>query len=183
MVRYIHKETGLTNLCMAGGVALNCVANGRIIRETEVKNLFVQPAAGDAGRRVGVGALDLQHAREDAARRSPGGTRYLGPSTRHRDREYLGATRRPTRRTTTRARPEDREGHLRRQRSLGWFPGRMEFGPRALGGRSILADPRDAKMRDTLNMKIKFPRGLPSLCALGPRRQEPEWFDIDCDSP
>jgi carbamoyltransferase len=183
MTRYIQRETGLENLCMAGGVALNCVANGRVIRETPFKNLFVQPAAGDAGGAVGV-AHYLYNTVEKQPRGKAWNHAYLGPA--YGDAEILdylktaGAPYRELPRqellaTTARL---ISEGHV-----IGWFQGRMEFGPRALGARSILADPRDPKMRDTLNMKIKFREGFRPFAPSVLADKASEWFDIECDSP
>jgi carbamoyltransferase len=183
MVNYIHKETGLSNLCMAGGVALNCVANGRVIRETPMKNLFVQPAAGDAGGAVGV-AHYLYNTLEKKPRGRSWTHAYLGPEYKDAEiKEYLdgqgakysvlGAAELPRRTAEILA-----EGNV-----VGWYQGRMEFGPRALGGRSILADPRDPKMRDTLNMKIKFREGFRPFAPSVLADKASEWFDIECDSP
>jgi carbamoyltransferase len=183
MARHVHKETGLTNLCMAGGVALNCVANGRVIRETPMKNLFVQPAAGDAGGAVGV--AHYLYNTIDRKPRAAGWTHaYLGPE--YSDAEIasyldgIGATY-----TTL---PDEelvaRTARLLSEKNvIGWFQGRMEFGPRALGGRSILGDPRDPGMRDTLNMKIKFREGFRPFAPSVLADKASEWFDIDCDSP
>ena len=184
MVRYIHKETGLENLCMAGGVALNCVANGRVMRETPFKNLFVQPAAGDAGGAVGVAHYLYNTLREEAAHAGPGPTPTSAPSTRTRRsrptwiprRALQGApARRSCSQTTARLLSE---GNV-----IGWFQGRMEFGPRALGGRSILADPRDPKMRDTLNMKIKFREGFRPFAPSVLADKASEWFEIEVRQP
>jgi len=183
MARNIHKETGLTKLCMAGGVALNCVANGRVIRETPFKDLFVQPAAGDAGGAVGV-AHYLYNTLEKKPRGQAWRHAYLGPS--YSDAEiaaYLDAG-------GARYRILD-DGELTATAArliaggnvVGWFQGRLEFGPRALGGRSILADPRDPKMRDTLNMKIKFREGFRPFAPSVLAERASDWFDIDCDSP
>jgi carbamoyltransferase len=183
MVRHIHKQTGLTNLCMAGGVALNCVANGRVIRETPMKNLFVQPAAGDAGGAVGV-AHYIYNTLEKQPRGKPWAHAYLGPEYKDSEiREYLnGAGARyhelPRQELLTTSARHLADGHV-----VGWFQGRMEFGPRALGGRSILADPRDPKMRDTLNMKIKFREGFRPFAPSVLAEKCSEWFDIECDSP
>jgi carbamoyltransferase len=183
MARYVHKETGLTNLCMAGGVALNCVANGRVIRETPMKNLFVQPAAGDAGGAVGV--AHYLYNTLDEKPRAPGWTHaYLGPA--YSDAEIasyldgIGAkyVTLPDEELVTRT-----ARLLSEKNVVGWFQGRMEFGPRALGGRSILGDPRDPGMRDTLNMKIKFREGFRPFAPSVLADKASEWFDIDCDSP
>ena len=183
MARYIHKETGLKNLCMAGGVALNCVANGRVVRETPFQNLFVQPAAGDAG-----GAVGVAHWIYNTLGKNPRGpawtNAYLGPEYKDAEiHEYLAGA------------GADHEvlsdGDLVRKTAkllsegnvVGWYQGRMEFGPRALGGRSILADPRDPKMRDTLNMKIKFREGFRPFAPSVLADRCGEWFDHDGDSP
>jgi carbamoyltransferase len=183
MARHLHRETGLARLCMAGGVALNCVANGRVIRETPMKELWVQPAAGDAGGAVGVAhyVYNTLHKRP----RTAGWTHaYLGPSYGDADiGQYLdgaGAKYVTLSDTDLVARTARliAEGNV-----VGWFQGRMEFGPRALGARSILADPRDPKMRDTLNMKIKFREGFRPFAPSVLLDKAPEWFEIDCDSP
>jgi len=183
MARYIHKETGLTNLCMAGGVALNCVANGRIIRETPMKNLFVQPAAGDAGGAVGV-AHYLYNTIEKKPRGKSWTHSYLGPEYSDDEiRKYLdGVGARyellPREELLRRTAARLSEGHV-----VGWFQGRLEFGPRALGGRSILGDPRDPKMRDTLNMKIKFREGFRPFAPSVLAEKSADWFELDCESP
>ena len=183
MARHIHRETGLPNLSMAGGVALNCVANGRVIRETPFKNLFVQPAAGDAGGAVGV-AHWLYNTIDKQPRGKAWTNAYLGPAfTDEEIGQYLAEAG---------ARFEKLDdGELTRRTAraiadgnvIGWFQGRMEFGPRALGARSILADPRDPRMRDTLNMKIKFREGFRPFAPSVLEDRAAEWFDIECDSP
>jgi carbamoyltransferase len=183
MARYIHRETGLRNLCMAGGVALNCVANGRVIRETPFKNLFVQPAAGDAGGSVGVA-----HYIYNTLLKQPRGRAwthaYLGPEYKDSEvREYLDGAGARYRALGERELITTTARLLAEGNVVGWFQGRMEFGPRALGGRSILADPRDPKMRDTLNMKIKFREGFRPFAPSVLADRNSEWFEIDCDSP
>jgi carbamoyltransferase len=183
MVRHIHKETGLTNLCMAGGVALNCVANGRVIRETPIKHLFVQPAAGDAG-----GAVGVAHWIHNTLKKQPRGEAwthaYLGPAYSDQEiKTYLdgaGARYQELPRAELLSRTA---GHLAGGNVVGWFQGRMEFGPRALGGRSILADPRDPKMRDTLNMKIKFREGFRPFAPSVLAEKCADWFELDAESP
>jgi carbamoyltransferase len=182
-VRHLHRETGLTRLCMAGGVALNCVANGRVVRETPMKELWVQPAAGDAGGAVGVAhyVYNTIHKRPRAAAWTHA---YLGPQfTDAEIAQFLdGAGAKyetvSDREVVARTAKRISEGHV-----VGWFQGRMEFGPRALGARSILADPRDPKMRDTLNMKIKFREGFRPFAPSVLLDKASEWFEIDCDSP
>ena len=141
MARYIHAETGLTKLCMAGGVALNCVANGRVIRETPMKDIFVQPAAGDAGGAVGV-AHYLYNTIEKKPRGPAWTQAYLGPA--YDDEaiaKYLETHGIPHRRLPRQELLASTARLLADGNVIGWFQGRMEFGPRALGGRSILADP------------------------------------------
>jgi carbamoyltransferase len=170
-MKYFSYDYGLT------------MANGRVIRETPIKNLFVQPAAGDAGGAVGV-AHYLYNTIEKQPR-APGWTNaYLGPG--YEDEEiarYLDSHAIPYRRLP---RPEllsETARLLSEGNVIGWFQGRMEFGPRALGGRSILADPRDPKMRDTLNVKIKFREGFRPFAPSVLEDKAAEWFDIDCESP
>jgi len=183
MVRYIHRETGLTNLCMAGGVALNCVANGRVIRETPIKELFVQPAAGDAGGAVGV-AHYLYNTIEKEPRGKPWAHAYLGPEYKDDQiAQYLAAHEIPHRRLPRAELLSETARLLAEGNVIGWYQGRMEFGPRALGGRSILADPRDPNMRDTLNQKIKFREGFRPFAPSVLADKAAEWFDIDCESP
>jgi len=183
MVRHVHRQTGLTKLCLAGGVALNCVANGRIIKETPCTELFVQPAAGDAGGAVGV-AHYIYNTLGKQTRQSPWTHAYLGPAFDDGEiRHYLDGAGAvydtlPEREIVNRTARLLSEGNV-----IGWFQGRMEFGPRALGARSILADPRDSKMRDTLNLKIKFREGFRPFAPSVLAERSGEWFDIDCESP
>jgi carbamoyltransferase len=183
MARHLHQETGLTKLCMAGGVALNCVANGRVIRETPMKELWVQPAAGDAGGAVGV-AHYVYNTIQKQPRAKAWTHAYLGPQfTDAEIAQYLdGAGAKYT--TLSDQELASRTAKLVSESNVvGWFQGRMEFGPRALGGRSILADPRDPKMRDTLNMKIKFREGFRPFAPSVLMDEAAQWFEIDCDSP
>jgi carbamoyltransferase len=183
MVNFIHRETGLKNLCMAGGVALNCVANGRIVRETPMKSLFVQPAAGDAGGAVGV-ALYIHNTLNKQPRGKAWTHAYLGPAFSDAEiAQYLESAGAKYRTLTDRELVEQTARLLSEGNVIGWFQGRMEFGPRALGGRSILADPRDPKMRDTLNMKIKFREGFRPFAPSVLEDKAAEWFETDCDSP
>jgi carbamoyltransferase len=162
MAKHIHKETGQKNLVMAGGVALNCVANGHILREGPFENLWIQPAAGDAGGALGV-ATYLAHrrfdeprtvnpARQDAQRGS-----YLGPTfERDEIRAFLNAAGAVYEEIEENEIPPRTAEALTTGNVVGWFQGRMEFGPRALGGRSILGDPRDPEMQSRMNLKIKY---------------------------
>ncbi len=183
MVRHIHQETGLTNLCMAGGVALNCVANGRIIRETPIKSLFVQPAAGDAGGAVGV-AHYLYNTIERQPRGKAWAHAYLGPDFSDDEiQKYLEATGAVYRALPRQELLETTARVLADGNVVGWHQGRMEFGPRALGGRSILADPRHPEMRNILNQKIKFREGFRPFAPSVLAEKASEWFEIDCESP
>jgi carbamoyltransferase len=164
-------------------VALNCVANGRVIRETPFKSLFVQPAAGDAGGAVGV-AHYLYNTIEKKARTRAWTHAYLGPAYGDAEiQEYLDGQGAKYRVLSDAELVQGTARLLSEGNVVGWFQGRMEFGPRALGGRSILADPRDPKMRDTLNMKIKFREGFRPFAPSVLADKASEWFDIDCDSP
>jgi len=181
--RDMNRKTGLTRLCMAGGVALNCVANGHVIRETPFKEIFVQPAAGDAGGSLGVAAWihhsvlgkprthDLQHAYLGPAFSTAEIRAYLDrqgqPYTEHDRADLLSTTARL----------------IEEQNVVGWFQGRMEFGPRALGARSILADARNAANRDTVNLKIKFRESFRPFAPTVLEERCSEWFEIDCPSP
>jgi len=183
MTRYLHAQTGLTNLCMAGGVALNCVANGRILRETPFKNIFVQPAAGDAGGAVGV-ATFLYHTVLGHERKFTWKNAYLGPEFSGEDiRNYLVSH-------DIKFHELDRAELLRRtaklideQNVVGWFQGRMEFGPRALGSRSILADARNPKNKDVVNLKIKHRESFRPFAPTVLADRSPEYFDMECASP
>ena len=183
MVRHLHRETGLTKLCMAGGVALNCVANGRVIRETPMKELWVQPAAGDAGGAVGV-AHYVYNTLHKQPRAKAWTHAYLGPQfTDAEIAQYLDGAGARYQTLSDQELPARTAKLISEGNVVGWFQGRMEFGPRALGARSILADPRDPKMRDTLNMKIKFREGFRPFAPSVLLDKTPEWFEIDCDSP
>ena len=156
----MHRELGVDYLCLAGGVALNCVANGRLLREGPFKDLWIQPAAGDAGGAVGA-ALAVWHgylgnARAPQGRDSMKGA-YLGPrSTAVAITDYLDSVGAVYTRLDEPQLVGARRGDSRRGRSVvGWCHGRMEFGPRALGARSILADARSPRMQSVMNLKIK----------------------------
>jgi carbamoyltransferase len=187
MARTAHAQTGKPALCMAGGVALNCVGNGRILREGPFEKLWIQPASGDAGGALGVAQL-IWH-RHLGSPRPPqviDGMRgaYLGPEfTPDTIRTYLDSVRAVAHRM-------DREALIERAAELleggcvvGWFAGRMEFGPRALGARSILGDPRNPVMQSQMNIKIKFREGFRPFAPSVLRERVGEWFEMDVDSP
>ena len=187
MGRHVHKMTGQRNLCLAGGVALNCVANGRLLREGPFENIWIQPAAGDAGGSVGA-ALAVHH-RYKKHPRVPipldqmNGS-YLGPAYGEEEigryLESAGAAFRRYDREDFLARVTDR---LESEKVVGWFEGRMEFGPRALGARSILGDPRSRRMQSVMNLKIKYRESFRPFAPSILRDRVSDYFEMDCDSP
>ena len=188
MARTAHEETGAKNLCLAGGVALNCVGNGRLLREGPFEKVWIQPASGDAGGALGVAQL-IWH-RYLGKPRSVDGVHdtmkgsYLGPSFSpeevERDLTKLGAV-------FERLEPDALVGEAARmladEKIVGWFEGRMEFGPRALGARSILGDPRSPRMQAQMNIKIKFREGFRPFAPSVLRERASEYFEIDGESP
>ncbi len=188
MARTAHRETGLDNLCLAGGVALNCVGNGRILREGPFKEIWIQPAAGDAGGALGVAQL-IWHRHCGGERTVEPGLdsmrgAYLGPSfTPQEIQSYLdsvGAVYERYERDDLIARAAD---VLADEKVLGWFNGRMEFGPRALGARSILGDPRSPRMQRTMNLKIKFRESFRPFAPTVLAERVGDYFEIDRESP
>ena len=187
LIKFLKEEFNLPNLCLAGGVALNCVANGKILKEKIFDNIWVQPAAGDAGGSLGA-ALALWYIEQNNPRKvnhndSMQGS-YLGPEYSQieieeqlykagakyeifKDEELLDKT----------------ATDLSNEEAIGWFQGRMEFGPRALGGRSILGDPRSEKMQKNLNLKVKYRESFRPFAPSILKEDLSEWFDINVDSP
>ena len=187
MAATAHRETGMKNLCLAGGVALNCVGNGRILREGPFENLWIQPAAGDAGGAVGV-ALALWHRHFEQPRRVEDGDSmsgsYLGPAYADDEIEsFLAAQKAPATRLEADELSVRVAGILADEKVVGWFQGRMEFGPRALGARSILGDPRSSAMQSQMNLKIKYRESFRPFAPSVLREHVDEWFDMDTDSP
>lgn len=184
MARHAHRQTGERNLCMAGGVALNCVANGRILREGPFQRVWIQPAAGDAGGALGA-ALSVWHQYVGKPRSNYGMKgAFLGPAFGSTEiRELLDAHSAAHHRLDRRTLVEATAGRLARGKVVGWFQGRMEFGPRALGNRSILADPRPPGMQSLLNRKVKFRESFRPLAPSVLRERAPEYFDLHADSP
>ncbi|MEM7405701.1 MAG: carbamoyltransferase [Pseudomonadota bacterium] len=185
--RALADEYNIPNLCMAGGVALNCVANGKILRDGAFRDIWVQPAAGDAGGALGA-ALGVWHSELNKPRTAePGDSMsgsYLGPLytndqisrelsaagavfDRHEDDDVIDLTAR----------------FLADGKAIGWFQGRMEFGPRALGGRSILGDPRSESMQKTLNLKVKYRESFRPFAPSVLREDVSDWFELEYDSP
>ena len=188
--RHVHAKTGLKNLCLSGGVALNCVANGRLLREGPFENIWIQPAAGDAGSALGV-ALFVWHQLLDHPRApNPADGQHgslLGPEYSDDEIEaFLESTNASwTRIDDDAALVERVADRLAEGEVVGWFQGRMEFGPRALGSRSILGDPRRADMQSVINRKVKFREGFRPFAPAVLREHVAEYFDFDSaqDSP
>jgi carbamoyltransferase len=188
MTRALAAETGKRNLCLAGGVALNCVANGRLVRDGHFEKIWIQPAAGDAGGALGA-ALAAYHSFKGQSRKinrccdNMKGS-YLGPEFSQADIE-----RRLTAAGAKYMVLGDDElldacvEALESEKAVGWFQGRMEFGPRALGGRSILGDARSPKMQSMLNLKVKFRESFRPFAPSVLREHVCEWFELDQDSP
>jgi carbamoyltransferase len=188
MARTLHRNTGEENLCLAGGVALNCVGNGRILREGPFKNVWIQPAAGDAGGSLGVAQL-IWH-REFKAPRTADGRNdamqgaYLGPQFTNDEIEgYLKGVGAVYRKVERNELLQSTARLLADEKVVGWFNGRMEFGPRALGSRSILGDPRSPRMQAEMNIKIKFREGFRPFAPSVLRDRVSDYFDLDVDSP
>ncbi len=188
MARTAHRESGSENLCLAGGVALNCVGNGKILREGPFKRLWIQPAAGDAGGALGVAQLIWHRHGKQPRTVVPGKDSmrgaYLGPSYTDADVEAflksVGAVYHRLERTPL---LDATAKLLAEEKIVGWFNGRMEFGPRALGSRSILGDPRSPRMQAQMNIKIKFREGFRPFAPSVLRERVNDWFEMDCDSP
>ena len=188
MARTAYRETGSENLCLAGGVALNCVGNGRLLREGPFKNIWIQPAAGDAGGALGVAQLIWHRYRNQprtvtAGRDSMRGA-YLGPAFSPEEIEaFLVAEGAPYKRYERDELLAHTADLLADEKIVGWFNGRMEFGPRSLGGRSILGDPRSPKMQADMNIKIKFREGFRPFAPSVLRERARDYFELDVESP
>ena len=187
LVKSIREEYNIKNLCLAGGVALNCVANGKIIQEKIFENIWIQPAAGDAGGSLGA-ALALWHIEQKKQRvvnldDDMNGS-YLGNEFNQEEIEKeltsIGANFETLEYNDLVNRTSD---VLSYEKAVGWFQGRMEFGPRALGGRSILGDPRSDKMQKNLNLKVKYRESFRPFAPSVLKEYSSEWFDINVDSP
>jgi carbamoyltransferase len=206
MARFAHRETGMRDLCLAGGVALNCVGNGRLLRERIFDQIWIQPAAGDAGGALGV-ALGLWHRYLDNSRLSPetagtwqrpstiaaGSTpryadgmngSYLGPRASDEDVwRFIDTHGYPAHRLEGQALADRVATLMAQEKVVGLVQGRMEFGPRALGGRSIIGDARSPRMQSVMNLKIKFRESFRPFAPAVLREHVAEWFDFDGDSP
>ncbi len=184
----ISKETKIKNLCMAGGVALNCVANGKILKKNVFENIWLQPAAGDAGGSLGAALAfwhqELGNQRKIVSKGDNMKGSYLGPSFQDNQVENIFKS------LGAKYEKHNEENliniiaeKLKNEKTIGWFQGRMEFGPRALGARSIIADPRSDKMQKELNLKVKFRESFRPFAPSVLREDVNNWFDLDTDSP
>ena len=219
MARFVRQETGMKRLCMAGGVALNCVANGRILREGPFEDIWIQPAAGDAGGAIGIalaiwhrylgnervsaektgtwergirsgtGVPPVDHAQDARATSLPpyaDGMKgsFLGPRNSVEEiEEFLESKSLPHKKYSREQLPGVVAGILASEKIVGLHQGRMEFGPRALGARSIIGDPRSAVMQSVMNLKIKYRESFRPFAPSVLRENVAEWFELDCDSP
>ncbi len=188
LTKGIRQSTGERNLCLAGGVALNCVANGKLLREGDFDRIWIQPAAGDAGGAVGA-ALAAHHLHKGGQRQLDGAPdgmsgAFLGPSYAQADIESrLQAAGARFEVLSDAALIEHGAADLAQGKALGWHQGRMEFGPRALGGRSILGDPRSPSMQKTLNLRVKYRESFRPFAPSVLCEDLADWFDLDRDSP
>ncbi len=188
MARTAHALTGSDNLCLAGGVALNCVGNGRLLREGPFKKLWIQPAAGDAGGALGAALMAWHRHRGQPRTVTPGKDSmkgaYLGPDfTTEETEAFLRSVNAPFERLSREGLTERVAGILADEKIVGWMNGRMEFGPRALGARSIIGDPRSPKMQAQMNLKIKFRESFRPFAPSVLRERVADYFELDGDSP
>ena len=187
LAKGIAKSTGQKNLCLAGGVALNCVANGKILQEEIFENIWVQPASGDAGGALGAAMaahhIMLNNPRKTFGKDSMKGS-FLGPSYSQDDVEVKLTKCGAIFETLTHEEIIEQTAHaLADGKAVGWMNGRMEFGPRSLGGRSIIADPRSASMQKKLNLKVKFRESFRPFAPSVLLEDVDKWFQINCESP
>ena len=187
LIKSLKEEFNIPNLCLAGGVALNCVANGKILKSKIFDNIWVQPAAGDAGGSLGA-ALSLWYIEQNNPRKvnhndSMHGS-YLGPEYSQKEiEEQLNKAGAKYEIFKEEELLDKTATDLSNEKAIGWFQGRMEFGPRALGGRSILGDPRSEKMQKNLNLKVKYRESFRPFAPSILKEDLSEWFDINVDSP
>ena len=181
IARHVHKETGLKHLVLAGGVALNCVANGRLLREGPFENIWIQPCAGDGGNALGAALFAWHHLLDNP--RTPDAKRqkatYLGPAFSDAEiQAFLDARKIPYRKLERDEVPKAVADLISNEKVVGWHQGRMEFGPRALGARSILGDPRSREMQSVLNLKIKFRESFRPFAPTALAEHADECFDL-----
>ena len=187
LTKTLKEEFKISNLCLAGGVALNCVANGKILKEKIFNNIWVQPAAGDAGGSLGAALalwyIEKRNERKTNINDDMQGS-YLGPEYSQKQiEEQLIKVGAKYEILNDQELIEKTASDLSKEEAIGWFQGRMEFGPRALGGRSILGDPRSEHMQKNLNLKVKFRESFRPFAPSVLKEDLSDWFDIDVDSP
>ena len=188
MVRHINKETGQKNLCLAGGVALNCVGNGRVLREGPFENIWIQPAAGDAGGALGAALFVwyqyLENRRVADNKKDVQQGSFLGPAFENGYiKDYLKSKTIPYTEIGDEEIPEKIADLIADQKVIGWFQGRMEFGPRALGGRSIIGDARSPEMQEKMNLKIKFRESFRPFAPSVIKESVSDFFEMEGESP
>ena len=188
ITRYVHQRTGMKHLCLAGGVALNCVGNGRILREGPFEKIWIQPASGDAGGALGAALYAWYHYLQnprvaDGKKDSMSGS-YLGPEfSKNEIREFLMKNNIPHKELVDDEVAGTVADLIAREKVIGWFQGRMEFGPRALGGRSIIGDSRSPGMQEQMNLKIKFRESFRPFAPSVTAEKVSEYFEMNCESP
>ena len=188
MTRHVYKETGQKNLVLAGGVALNCVGNGRVLREGPFENIWIQPAAGDAGGALGAALFTwyayLGNARQANGKRDQQKGSYLGPHySDDQIEEYLKSNQIVYHKIPQSELACVVADLIAREHVIGWFEGRMEFGPRALGARSIIGDARSSKMQAVMNLKIKFRESFRPFAPSVLKEKVSEYFEMEAESP
>lgn len=189
MARHVKKETGMKNLSLAGGVALNCVGNGKILKEKIFDNIWIQPAAGDAGGALGAALFTwyqyLGNPRTVVKQKDSQKGSFLGPEyTEDAIEKFLTQYKLPFNKVNSKDELFDKiSNYMISEKIIGWFSGRMEFGPRALGARSILGDARSSKMQAIMNLKIKFRESFRPFAPSVLNEYKSDWFDIDAESP
>ncbi len=186
--KHVYKETGLKNLSLAGGVALNCVANGRLLREGPFENIWIQPASGDAGGALGSALIGWYNYFEKPRKVNPNNDSqkgsYLGPEFSNEDiLEFLNQKEINYIKIENEEIPKTISGLIAQEKVIGWFQGRMEFGPRALGARSIIGDARSPKMQAQMNLKIKFREGFRPFAPSVLADKVNEYFEMNAISP
>lgn len=185
---HVYKETGLNNLCLAGGVALNCVANGRLLREGPFENIWIQPAAGDAGGALGAALIgwykyhNKPRIADEKTDKQKGS--YLGPKYSEDEiHSFIHSYKLTAKKYEDDELIENVSNLINSEKVIGWFDGKMEFGPRALGSRTILGDARSPKMQATMNIKIKFREGFRPFAPSVLYEKVSEYFEINRESP
>jgi carbamoyltransferase len=188
MGRHVYNETGMKNICLAGGVALNCVANGRLLNEGPFENIWIQPAAGDAGGALGAALIGWYHYLgnsriPESGKDSQKGS-YLGPEFSDEELKlFFDENKLKYTKLVTDDLIENAASLLAQEKVIGWFQGRMEFGPRALGTRSIIGDARSSKMQSVMNLKIKFRESFRPFAPAVLYERVSDYFEIDRESP